>query len=120
MVSRKSAYLSEFSDLIERLSIQPGKLLIVGDFNVHWDKQDWQEGKDLVTLLASFNLEQHVKEITHTFRHILDYVISGPDDDLLDDCDVDSLLSEHHAVHFTLKCQKPHPIHKAITFCKNQ
>ena len=35
---QKSAFISEFYDLIERLSIQSGKLLIVGNFNVHWDK----------------------------------------------------------------------------------
>ena len=71
-------------------------------------------------LLASFNAEQHVKEPIHKFGHILDYVISRPDDDLLDDCDVDSLLSDHHDVHFTLKYQKPHPIRKIITFLQTK
>ena len=65
------------------MSIEPGKVLIVGDFNVHWDKQDPPETKEIQSLLASYNLQQYVMDATHKEGHILDWVVSRKSDDLV-------------------------------------
>ena len=106
---QKGSFLSEFGDLLEKVSIEPGKLLIMGDFNIHMDLPKASESNQFHHLLKSYNLEQHVKEPTHKDGHILDLIISRPSDNLLSSCNVDSLITDHHAIHTDLQCSKPHP-----------
>ena len=113
---KKSSFAHEFADMLEKVSIEPGKLLITGDFNIHWDNVNSAETKDISDLLSSYNLQQHVSESTHRDGHILDWVISRQDDNFVGACEVDSMLSDHCAIHFNLLCSKPHPPRKTVTF----
>ena len=113
---KRNTFALEFSSMLEKISLEPGKLLLVGDFNIHWDNKDSSETKEIESLLVSHNLHQHVEESTHREGHILDWVISRKNEDLIPKCNVDSMISDHHAVHFDLLCSKPHPSRKTITF----
>jgi exonuclease III len=104
----KASFLNELEDLVEHLANSTGKLLILGDFNTHWDKQHDTETAKLSNLLKAFNLSQHVREQTHQAGHIIDLVISRDGDNLVSSCDVNSLISDHHAIHLNLACTKPH------------
>ena len=51
-----------------------GKLIIVGDFNIHIDAKV-TESSHLLSLLDSFGLTQHVSGSTHIKGHTLDVSI---------------------------------------------
>ena len=113
---RKREFVQEFTDLLEKINTDAGKLLILGDFNVHWDNKNASETKAFQSLLDSYNLVQHIEESTHKKGHVLDWVISRPVDNLVKSCQVDSMISDHHAVHIDLACSRPHPERKTVTF----
>ena len=71
-----SLFLSEFTTLLENLSITSGELLILGDFNLHVDKPSDPDASQLFSLLYAFGLTQHVRESTHTHGHTLDLGIT--------------------------------------------
>lgn len=51
-------------------------IILIGDFNVHFDKPDNMSTQDFKTMLEFFELTQYVNFITHTKGHILDLVCS--------------------------------------------
>ena len=57
-----------------------GKLMVMGDFNFHYENPDLHDTKKLHDLLYSLNLEQHVHEPTHIRGYCLDLVISRSDE----------------------------------------
>ena len=91
------------STLLESITTESSKLLIVGDFNIHWDVMHNRERKQLADLFDRYNLKQYVQSATQLAGHILNLVISGVNDDLVMACETDSLLSDHHVVHCKLK-----------------
>ena len=73
---KKGAFITEFGDLIEQSSSLTGKLVILGDFNIHMELSDDGECRQLSALLDSFGLVQHVSGSTYVHGHTLDLVIS--------------------------------------------
>ena len=60
---------NEFADLLERLAVSSGKLLLLGDFNFHVDDLANPQTARFLDLLDCYNLKQHItgpsrKEIT--------------------------------------------------------
>ena len=51
-------------------------LYITGDFNFHVDNPDKSYAKELLSLLDTFGLTQHVQEPNHSCGHTLDLVVS--------------------------------------------
>ena len=115
---RKCAFMSEFADLLECVATQPGKLVILGDFNVHWDVRSNPESLKLSSLLDSFGMKQHVITSTHIAGHTLDLVMSRESDDIVDDCSASDFISDHNAVLLTLKCGRPHACRQNIVYRK--
>ena len=105
--SHIKAFLQDFVSLLEQLVPISGNLLFVGDFNFKLDSNNTDATK-LHKLLESFNLKQHVATPTHFRGHTLDLIITRSEDDLVDGIVVrDPPLSDHFAVHCTLKLSKP-------------
>ena len=73
---QKSLFVTEFADLLEQAATWTGRLLILGDFNVHWDVESDTEKKQFVDLLEAFSITQHVEGPTHSRGHTLDLVMS--------------------------------------------
>ena len=73
----------DVSKLMESLSIVGGKLLVLGDFNIPWNKEDHPEREQLYDLLSSCSLTQHVEFVTHLGGQTLDHVISRDSDYLV-------------------------------------
>jgi len=113
---KQSLFINEFTDLLERLSAENGKLIIVGDFNVNWLNKTNQERKQLNDILDSFGLIQHITEPTHQNGHLLDYIISRGTDELITNSSVSDLISDHHVLHASLTCGRAHPPVKEVTF----
>ena len=68
---RKSTFISEFADLLEQSSTFSGQLVLLGDFNVHFNSVNDGERIQLAALLDRFGLVQHVSGATHTSGHTL-------------------------------------------------
>ncbi len=113
---QRSLFLKEFADLLELSTTQSGRLVLAGDFNVHWDKKDDAERNQLEKLLDSHNLVQHVREPTHQDGHTLDLVITRASDNLVNSCDVGEFISDHNALHVILNCCREHPARRSITY----
>ncbi|XP_071506848.1 uncharacterized protein [Diadema antillarum] len=93
-------------------------LVIVGDFNIHWDNQSNADTKKFADIIKSHDLLQHVCESTHISGHILDYVLSRRDEDAIRSVEVSSFLSDHAAVHCDLHMSKPAVGRKEIVYRK--
>src|SRR5260221_934074 len=65
-------FLSDFAQLLESLVPLKSDLLITGDFNIHIDQKLDPQTISFNTLLATFDLSQHVTFKTHIAGHTLD------------------------------------------------
>ena len=68
---RGTDFFNDFAEIIDQYSLMSGQLLIVGDYNIHWDRVQNATTKRLIDLLDSTNLVQHVSEPTHRDGHII-------------------------------------------------
>ena len=113
-----TAFIEELGNLLESTSTLSGKLVLLGDFNVHLDSNTEPESRQLTSLLESFGLVQHVKDATHIKGHLLDLVVSRETDDLVQSCEVGDFISDHNSILVSLNSSKPHPKKKYTTFRK--
>ena len=114
---RNADFHSEFSDLLSKQVDSSASLLIVGDFNIHWDKPDHRDTRLLRDTLESQGFKQHVSSPTHQEGHTIDLVITRTSDTVLGGVQVTSLISDHHIVRCTLKLEKPPKVRKVFTSC---
>ena len=105
--SNESCFIQEFSEYLELLSASTGKLLIMGDFNIHVDRPDLPVVAKFLSTLVIFGLNQHVVDATHIDGHTLDLVITRCSDDFIYDSFVSDLISDHFAVISVVRAHKP-------------
>jgi len=110
-----SLFVQEFGDLMEATVSKSGKLLIVGDFNIHWDDRRDHEQKQFSNLLEHFGLHQHIEEPTHQSGHTIDFIISRTSESIVESTSVADLISDHHAVHASLICAQRHPSRESVS-----
>ena len=109
-----ATFCEEFSDYLEKLSCASGNVLIVGDFNIDFlDSSDYEYNR-FINILNTFDFTQHVSMPTHNSGHLLDYVITRRDNNLLTNIIVSDFISDHRVLHASLTCQRPHPARKQI------
>ena len=107
-----SSFLSDFTELLESVVIEPGRLMIAGDFNFHVDDPDSRDASKLLDLLDANGLVQHVKEATHCKGHTLDLLITRESENFLFNIGVtNDLVSDHGLVHFDTCISRP-PLRK--------
>ncbi len=73
----KGDFLTEFADLLSLVCVKFERILILGDFNIHIDKNDSTMTRDFLSLLDCFDLKQLVDCPTHIKGHTLDLVITN-------------------------------------------
>jgi len=99
-------FFKELEDFLSQLCTSvPGQLCIIGDFNVHCDRQDCPHNKHLQDILTSLDLKQHVTDATHSAGHTLDLVITrnDPSHSLVESLSVRDIgVSDHFAVTIQL------------------
>ena len=93
-------FLEQFSGLLESY-VSCGRLFVVGDFNVHFDKPSDSTTSALNVLLDNLSLHQLVNVPTHWGGRTLDWLILNCATDVLDLTVVDILLSDHFVIFFT-------------------
>ena len=99
-------FLEEFAILMENNSSSPGELIITGDFNFHMEKPDEDKSaNEFLELVGSFNLHQHIKEITHINGGTLDLILTE-DPELVKNVKIINgrLNSDHHPIQFNIIC----------------
>ena len=109
-----SMFFTDFDTLLDHYSSLTGKLVILGDFNFHYDQQDNPDTKRLCLSLRNHNLTQHVTQPTHQRGHTLDWLVTR-DNDLIVNTDISTdLPSDHSAILATLNLPLPpktkHPV----------
>lgn len=107
-----------FSELLDQQVIFTGNLIIVGDFNIHWDDSKSNDVNLFADLLTRYNLSQLVKSETHPAGHIIALVIVPRSDPLITSVGTSDWVSDHCAVHFKLILQKPTLERITISFRK--
>ena len=102
-------FLHEFSSLLEDSITSPGHLLVLGDFNIHWDLPNDAERIKFYDLLSTFELKQHVSgsSFTHLAGHTIDLVVTKRDDDILQSATVGGMITDHSVVSIHLNLSKP-------------
>ena len=89
------------------------KMLLVGDFNVHFDNPDTILLNDL---LASYNLVNRINFPTHKLQHTLHLIIYNGDNSLITSTSRGLLISDHNFIHCTLNIKHPLPSPKTIQY----
>ncbi|XP_070212567.1 uncharacterized protein [Littorina saxatilis] len=101
-------FLEQLPDFLEYANNLPGSLLIVGDFNYHFDTPSHFYTSKVLDVLNMFDLCQSVSEPTHVRGHIVDWVVFREEDGLVKSTSVEpSLSSDHYCVTCTLDFAKP-------------
>ena len=111
----KGMFFDEFTDLLELNASSSGRLMIVGDFNFHWENKDDLDTQHMNEILDSFNLTQHVSEPTRE-GHILDWIITRSDDTLVTNVEVSTPIADHSSVNVLLNLKKPPLPKKTISY----
>ena len=108
-------FLTEFRDLIERVAMESG-IIILGDFNVAYGDNNDAHARALHDILSDANLRQNVTDATHQQGNVLDLVITASSSSPITQTSVDALITDHFAILCDLVPIKPRPLRKHITY----
>ena len=99
----KSAFISDFSTLLEDLATSPSEIIITGDFNIHVDQPTNHSSSPFLNLVDVFSLVQHITFPTHSSGHTLDLLLTRSCSTVISAIDsTDPSLSDHRAVLFSV------------------
>jgi hypothetical protein len=111
----------EFQEYVDSHLITGGKLLVLGDFNLHLDNLHDVDAKKFRELLFSLDLQQHVNMPTHQRGHILDLVITRSCEPLIQNLQSHpAVVSDHCPLIFQCNINKPAAVKKAVSFRKTK
>ena len=94
-------------------------LLIVGDFNFHYEDVNEYDTKILHELLNICALDQFVKSRTHSKGHILDSVIVRSSDNLINSVHVDCFMTDHLFILYSLNLKELPLLKQHISYRKS-
>ena len=105
-------FLREFEQFVTEISLLPGKLILLGDFNVHWDEPTKYDVIRFSTATNSAGFMQYVQGPTHKDGHTIDLVFTHSDHhEFLKDCHTeDKLMSDHRVICFNIDNPNPKPM----------
>ena len=100
------AFMEEFTQFLEILSVCQEKLVICGDFNYGLDNPSLKQYTgEFVSLLDVNNMSNYVQVPTHISGHILDLVLTSVGVDLVNWVEaspIDHRISDHAHITFEL------------------
>ncbi len=92
--------VEEFTELLSMISSEFDCFAIAGDFNIHIDNAEIKTTKEILTVLNTFDLSQHVHGPTHNRGHTLDLLISRGLN--ISSIVKDIALSDHFCIFFDI------------------
>uniref|UniRef100_A0A3B1JQW8 Reverse transcriptase domain-containing protein n=1 Tax=Astyanax mexicanus TaxID=7994 RepID=A0A3B1JQW8_ASTMX len=96
-------FLKEFSDFVTDLAVSNDKVIIVGDFNIRFEKLDDPLKKAFTSILDSVGIIQNITGPTHYCNHTLDLVLTlGVSIDNPNIRSQTSAISDHYLISFKL------------------
>ena len=111
-------FLSEFSELLEMLSVLEHDWIISGDLNLHLETNDYNVSR-LKDIFETFNLTQYVHHPTHKLGHTLDCVLARHDSPGISHVECNNVsLSDHFMITFDVKADVQQHEYKTISFRK--
>ena len=102
--SSHKEFVDKMETLIDEYMSRHDRLVILGDFNLHFDNPKDTYVKRFISILDNHGLTQLVKEKTHKCGHILDWVVSSQSEP----CVISNLLvqdefiSDHSSITFNI------------------
>ena len=103
---------------MEQFLLLPGRLLIIGDFNIHIDKTEEIYSKKFVETLDCLGLTQHVTFPTHVSGHTLDVIITRKEDQIISSVPRSNsfLNSDHSSVLCDIMLDRPKSATRSVQF----
>ena len=112
-------FCSDMTDIMEkRITDDLGKLLLIGDFNIHIDEATEPDTITFLDFLNSFNLTNHVQWPMHRSGHTLDLLISNQDDTSIKSVTKGYMLSDHTFIDSAIEVQHDKPTTRLIKYRK--
>jgi len=99
-----SIFFSEFSTLLESLTVIPEHLLVAGDFNFHVDDSKERNAAKFIDLVESAGLQQWVTGPTHQSGYTLDLLLDRQDQSLILSSNGIEILSDMPSDHWAFIC----------------
>ena len=90
-----STFFKEMNKLLAHYNMFKNEVIIMGDFNIHVNKENDRNAQKFQEILDTFNLVQHIKEPTHKHGNTLDLLITRKNTKMID-FSVNSQLSDHN------------------------
>ena len=98
-------FIDEFSELMSELILKKGKLVLVGDYNIHVENEADKEAATFKETLDLFNVHQLVNGPTHELGGTLDLIITQSKETIYDiETEEDCLDSDHNPINFKIDC----------------
>ena len=69
-------FLDDFAEVLEEVLVSYGKIVCMGNFNLHIDNMENPDVQPFLDMITAFGLENHVAFPTHRSGHTLDLVIT--------------------------------------------
>ena len=99
-------FLEEFEPYIIDKSTCTNHFIVLGDFNIHINKLDDEIATDLLNLMQSCNMIQHVHTATHEKENTLDLAFSRADSNIIQGLLIeDNHMSDHCFLSFQLNVE---------------
>ena len=112
-------FCSDLTDIMERrITDDLGKLLMIGDFNIHIDEATEPDTITFLDFLNRFNLTNHVQWPMHRSGHTLDLLISNQDDTSIKSVTKGYMLSDHTFIESTIEVQHDKPTTRLFKYRK--
>ena len=92
-----------------------GNIVIIGDFNIDWLNTNGSERKQFWYMFETFGFVQNICTETQRSYHLLDYMITRNNCNVISDFLVSDFISDHRALHASLQCIRPRPVRKQIS-----
>jgi len=114
-VSPNQLFFKQFSDLLDQISVLSMELYITGDINIRLDRAGDSDTLQMVDLLSSHGLVQHVNQPTHNRGGIIDIVVSRVNCLTKNPTVTDIGISDHFLICWSLNASRPDPIYCSVT-----
>ena len=112
-------FCSDMTDIMQRrIRNDLGKLLLIGDFNIHIDEPIEPHTITFLDFLNSFNLTSHVQWPMHRSGHTLDLLISNQDDTSIKSVTKGYMLLDHTFIDSTIEVQHDRSTTRLIKYWK--
>ena len=103
---QETTFLKDFAALIDSYMTMAGHLIIVSDFNMHWESPQKSCAVKLRDLLSPTGITQHMTTSTLASGHTLGLVMIRTSESVVTGVCTDACISDHMAMHFKVKTAK--------------